>query len=192
MRDNFKNIEAEENLLQGDDQECEDQQNVEEPCSENEKFKKKKHQNVKELEERVAELTDKYVRLSAEFDNYRKRTLRERMDLTKMAGEQILSGILPVVDNFERALVSMDSTTDVAALKEGVDLIYIDFKDFLAKNGVKEIKSTNSDFDTDLHEAMTTIPAPTPELKGKVVDTIEKGYTLNDKVIRFARVVVGE
>ena len=100
--------------------------------------------------------------------------------------------ILPVVDNFERALKSMDTATDVAALKAGVDLIYANFKDFLGRNGVKEIEATGCDFNTDVHEAVTLIPAPTPEMKGKVIDCVQKGYFLNDKVIRFAKVVVGE
>ena len=148
---------------------------------------KKEDKQLEELGQKLIEMNDKYLRLSAEFDNYRKRTLKEKMELTKSAGEQLLSNILPVVDNFERALKSMSTAKDVAALKEGVD-----FKSFLTQNGVKEIETENADFNTDIHEAVTTIPAPTPELKGKVLDCIEKGYYLNDKVMRFAKVVVGE
>lgn len=148
--------------------------------------------NVEMLGKKLMEMNDKYLRLSAEFDNYRKRTLKEKMELTKSAGEQLLMNILPVVDNFERALKSMDTATDVAALKAGVDLIYANFKDFLGRNGVKEIEATGCDFNTDVHEAVTLIPAPTPEMKGKVIDCVQKGYFLNDKVIRFAKVVVGE
>ena len=162
--------------------------------SKKEKSAKKddKDGKLEELGEKLVEMNDKYLRLSAEFDNYRKRTLKEKMELTKSAGEQLLSNILPVVDNFERALKSMSTAKDVAALKEGVDLIYANFKSFLTQNGVKEIETENVDFNTDIHEAVTTIPAPTPELKGKVLDCIEKGYYLNDKVMRFAKVVVGE
>lgn len=154
--------------------------------------KDSKEQQIEELGQKLLEMNDKYLRLSAEFDNYRKRTLKERMELTKAAGEQILSGILPVMDNFERAMASMERTTDVKALKEGVELIYLNFKTFLEHNGVKEMECANSDFNTDMHEAVTKIPAPAEELKGKVVDCIQKGYYLNDKVMRFAKVVVGE
>lgn len=115
------------------------------------------------------------------------------MELTKSAGEQLLSNILPVVDNFERALKSMSTGEGCgSSKKKDVDLIYANFKSFLTQNGVKEIETENADFNTDIHEAVTTIPAPTPELKGKVLDCIEKGYYLNDKVMRFAKVVVGE
>lgn len=147
---------------------------------------------VKELEQKLAVVNDKYLRLSAEFDNYRKRTLKEKMELTKNAGEQILSGILPVVDNFERALASMEKSDDMQAIREGVKLIYNSFKEFLTQNGVTEIDCVNNTFDTDEHEAVTKIPAPSADLKGKVVDCIQKGYKLKDKVMRFAKVVVGE
>lgn len=154
--------------------------------------KEDKEKQIEELGQKLMEMNDKYMRLSAEFDNYRKRTLKERMELTKNAGEQILERILPVVDNFERALASMEKSSDIKALREGVELIYSNFKDFLAQNGVKEIECLHKDFDTDLEEAVTKIPAPSEELKGKVVDCIQKGYYLNDKVMRFAKVVVGE
>ena len=147
---------------------------------------------IEEFGHKLAEMNDKYLRLSAEFDNYRKRTLKEKMELTKSAGEQILVNVLPVMDNFERALQSIESTADVAALKEGVDLIYLNFKDFLLQNGVKEQECLHADFDPELQEAITKIPAPTEDLKGKVVDCIQKGYTLYDKVIRFPKVIVGE
>lgn len=150
---------------------------------------------LEEMGGKLLEMNDKYLRLSAEFDNYRKRTLKERMELTRTAGEQLLTGILPVVDNFERALLSISKSSgsdDVKALEEGVRLIYNDFKDYLERNGVKEIETNGVDFNTDLHEAVTVIPAPTPQQKGKIIDTVEKGYTLNDKVIRYAKVVVGE
>lgn len=147
---------------------------------------------IKELQEKLDAANDKYLRLSAEFDNYRKRTLKEKAELTKSAGEQILEKILPVMDNFERALQSMETATDVPALREGVQLIYTTFRDFLSQHGVKEIECVNTDFNPDLQEAVTKIPAPSGEMKGKVVDCIQKGYTLYDKVIRFPKVVVGE
>jgi len=151
-----------------------------------------KDRQPEELERKLAEINDKYLRLSAEFDNYRKRTLKERIELTRHAGEQILEKILPVMDNFERALQSMQKATDVPALREGVELIYGNFKDFLAQNGVKEMECLHTDFNPDEQEAVTKIPAPTEELKGKVVDCVQKGYTLNDKIIRYPKVVVGE
>lgn len=147
---------------------------------------------IEELGKQVAEMNDKYLRLSAEFDNYRKRTLKEKMELTKTAGERILIKLLPIVDNFERALQSIDSTDDKKAIKEGIELIYSNFTEFIGQNGIKEIEAINKDFDTDIHEAITKIPAPSKAMKGKIVDCVEKGYYLNEKVIRFSKVVVGE
>ena len=157
--------------------------------------KNKKDKSEEIIEKLNAELerrNDQYLRLQAEFDNYRKRTLKEKMELTKSAGESILVNILPVIDDFERALKAMDIATEVAPVEEGVDLIYKRFSDFVKNNGVKEIEAMEQELDTDLHEAITKIPAPVDELKGKVVDVIQKGYTLNDKVIRYAKVVIGE
>ncbi len=145
-----------------------------------------------DFELQVQELKDKYIRLSAEFDNYRKRTLKEKMELSKSAGEDILTSILPVVDDFDRAVKSIDEAKDIVAIKEGVHLIYAKFKEFLTQKGIKEIDALHKEFDTDEHEALTKIPAPEKDLKGKVIDVIEKGYLLNDKVIRFSKVVVGE
>jgi len=142
--------------------------------------------------EKLKELNDKYIRLAAEYDNYRRRTLKEKMELAKSAGEDILVNILPVMDDFERGLESIDKAKEVDAIKEGVYLIYNKFKEFLKQRGVKAIEAKEREFDTDLHEAVTKIPAPEEELKGKVVDVIEKGYLLNDKVIRYAKVVIGE
>jgi len=147
---------------------------------------------VAELEIANKEMTDKYLRLSAEFDNYRKRTLRERMELTKTAAESVMLNILPVTDDFERAMQSIEAGMDFEATKEGILLIYNKFKEFNKQNGITEIEAAGKPFDTDLHEALTKIPAPSEDMKGKIVDVIQKGYCLNDKVIRFAKVVVGE
>lgn len=147
---------------------------------------------IETLKQTIDELNDKYLRLSAEFDNYRKRTLREKMELTKTAGESILTSILPVVDDFERALKHMGESDNIEALRDGVMLIYNKFKDYLAQKGVTEIEAINQPFNTDLHEAITKTPAPTPDMKGKILDCLEKGYILNDKVIRFSKVVVCE
>jgi molecular chaperone GrpE len=143
-------------------------------------------------EEKLAEMQDKYIRLSAEFDNYRKRTLREKMELSKYAGENLFLQILPLMDDFDRALKHMDSSEDCIALKDGIDIIYDKFSDFLKLNGIKEIESLNSNFNVDLHEAVAKVPVEDPDKKGKVVDVLLKGYYLQDKVLRFAKVVVGE
>lgn len=145
---------------------------------------------VDQLKAKLAEMNDKYVRLAAEYDNYRKRTLKEKADLIKGAGSDILVGLLPVVDDFERGLQHMTDSADVASLKEGVDIIYKKFIEFLGKKGVTEIPAKGEAFDADLHEAITTIPAPSEDLKGKCFDCVEKGYKMGDKVIRFSKVVV--
>jgi len=142
--------------------------------------------------QKLNESQDKYLRLSAEFDNYRKRTLKEKSDLLKSGGEETILKVLPVLDDFERAMVAMQTTTEIEAVKNGISLIYTKLKDTLTQQGIKEIESMNLDFNTDLHEAITKIPAPKEELKGKVVDVVQKGYYLNDKVLRFAKVVIGE
>ena len=147
---------------------------------------------VRVVEEKLADMQDKYIRLSAEFDNYRKRTLREKMDLSKYAGENLFLGIIPLMDDFERALKHMETSTDCIALKDGIDIIYGKFSDFLKQNGIKEIESLNSNFNVDLHEAIAKVPVEEAEKKGTVVDVVLKGYFLQDKVIRFSKVVVGE
>ncbi len=145
-------------------------------------------------EQKFKDLNDKYLRLSAEFDNYRRRNLKEKMELIKTAGEDILLNILPVMDNFERALraIEVKKTDENTAIIEGIQLIYNNFKDFLSQRGVKELEAIGKDFDTDHHEAITKIPAPQEDMKGKVIDVVEKGYVMHDKIIRFAKVVVGE
>ena len=157
------------------------------------RFKKDKNEVlVQELGEKLVELTDKHLRLQAEFDNFRKRTMKEKADLIKSGGESVLISILPIIDDFERALNSLKDVSDEDAGKKGTQLIYSKFSDFLKQNNVKEIDAINQDFNVDLHEAITKIPAPDESLKRKVVDVLQKGYWLNDKVIRFAKVVIGE
>lgn len=145
-----------------------------------------------ELAEKCADLSDKNLRLMAEFDNYRKRTLREKADIIKNAGENIFRDMLPIIDDFERALSSIAQTEENASLREGVELIYNKFMNFLSQNGVKPIETENAEFNVEFHEAITTIPAPEASLKGKIIDCTTKGYMLNEKVLRFAKVVVGE
>lgn len=152
----------------------------------------KKIHDEKVLLENLAEMQDKYLRLSAEFDNYRKRTLKEKMDISKYAGEELLKDILPVMDDFERALNHMESSANCEGIKEGIDLIYVKLSDFLKRNGVKEIESLNSNFDVDLHDAAAKIPVAEEDKKGKIVEVILKGYYLKDKVLRHSQVVIGE
>jgi molecular chaperone GrpE len=144
------------------------------------------------IEEKLAEMQDRYLRLSAEFDNYRKRTLREKIELSKYAGENILLSIIPVMDDFERAIKLIETKSDCEAMKSGIDLIYNKFSEFLKQNGLREIESLNKDFNVDLHDAVAKVPVQDESLKGKVVDVVEKGYYLHDKVMRHAKVVVGE
>ncbi len=151
-----------------------------------------KDAKLAELTERCAELADKNLRMMAEFDNFRRRTAKEKIELQKTAGERIFLDMLPLVDDFERAKAAMQQTEDIESLRQGIDLIYNKFLTFLEKNDVKQIDTQDADFNTDFHEAITQFPAPTPEQKGKVIDCTQKGYTLGDKVIRYAKVVVGE
>ena len=152
-----------------------------------------RHAQEKALEEekaKYAELNDKYLRLFSEFDNFRKRTAKEKLDLTATASENVIKDILPVLDDFERALQNMEKNGNEADI-QGVTLIFNKLKDTLKKKGLEEIVAMDAEFNTDEHEALTMIPAPEEDKKGKVLDVIQKGYKLNGKVIRFARVVVG-
>jgi molecular chaperone GrpE len=154
--------------------------------------KNKVEEQLEKAENEIVDLKDKHIRLQAEFDNYRKRTLKERMELLKTASESLLVSILPVIDDFDRAIQTLDLVEEESPVKDGVKLIFNKFQEFLKQNGVKEIDAKEQAFDTDLHEAITTFPAPTEELKGKIIDVVQKGYYLNDKVIRHSKVVIGE
>lgn len=144
------------------------------------------------LQKNYSKLNDSHLRLMAEFDNYRKRTLKEKSELIKTGGENIVSNLLPVIDDFERALQNIRSTEDVKALAEGVELIYGKFISFLAQQGVKPIEAVGQPFDTESFEAVAAIPAPEESLKGTILDCVQTGYVMHDKVIRHAKVVVGE
>jgi len=148
-------------------------------------------EEMEALQSKLAESHDKYIRLFSEFDNYKKRTSRERVELIKTAASDVVSELLPVVDDFERALASFPADQEPDAIRLGVELVYTKLKGILEKQGLKEIEAMGAPFDTDYHEALTNIPSPDESMKGKVLDVIQKGYMLNDKVIRFARVVVG-
>jgi len=149
-------------------------------------------QKERELLEKLAEMQDKYLRLSAEFDNYRRRTLKEKIEITKFAAEDTLLQVLPVMDDFERAIKHMEDSENCSGMKEGIDLIYNKFSEFLKQQGVKEIESLKCDFNVDLHDAVTKIKVDDESLKGKIVEVILKGYYLKDKVIRHSKVVIGE
>jgi molecular chaperone GrpE len=174
----------------------------EEAPSEPEKKSKKKRaflgqkndqsEAIAKLTAEKAELNDKILRQAAEFDNYKKRTLKEKTDLLRYGSESVLQSVISVIDDFERARKSISETSDIDAVRAGIDLIYGKFVEFIAQQGIKEIEALNLDFNTDFHEAITRFPAPSEELKGKNIDVVQKGYLLHDKVIRFAKVVVGE
>ncbi len=144
------------------------------------------------LEAELEKSKKEYLFLMAEFDNYRKRTLKEKADLIKNGGEKTLLELLPVVDDFERAISALQESADVDSLKDGVNLIYNKFMKYLESQQVKPMESTGMDFDADIYDAVTTFPAPDESQKGKVIDTVQKGYTINDKVLRHAKVVVGQ
>ena len=145
-----------------------------------------------EANEKIAELNDKYLRQVAEFDNYRKRTMKEKAELIKNGGERVMESILPVLDDFERALANMGKDESAKEILTGIELIYNKFVTILKQNGLAKIETEGANFDTDFHEAIAMVPAPAENLKGKVLDCIQTGYTLNDKVIRHAKVAVGE
>lgn len=149
-------------------------------------------QDVDDAEAKFAQLQDTHLRLMAEYDNYRKRTLREKSDLIRNGGEKVLVDLLPVVDDLDIALANIDKANDLEAVKEGVRLIHSKLVDYLSRQGIKPIETEGVAFDEELHEAIATFPAPEESLKGKIIDSVKKGYKLHDKVIRHAHVVVGQ
>ena len=173
--------------------EAADDRAIEDPAAEELTEHDKLNQELDDTKAALEKEKKEYLFLMADFDNYRKRVLKEKQELIKNGAEKALSGLLPVVDDFERGLKASENVEDAKAVREGMELIYQKFVKYLADNGVKAMDTAPGvDFDTDLHDAITTIPAPAPELKGKIVDTTQKGYMLNDKVLRHAKVVVGE
>ena len=167
---------------------CEQQENAEVELTIEEKLQKE----LDEANEKVATLEDKYLRQVAEFDNYRKRTIKEKAELIKNGGEKVIESILPVLDDFERALTNLAKDENAAEVMTGVELIYNKFTGILKQNGLQKIDTEGAEFNTDFHEAIALVPTPDASLKGKVLDCIQAGYTLNDKVIRHAKVAVGE
>lgn len=194
MQQTEKELKEEKSTKEDDAAENQENEKADEDSDElkSEETEKQNAEGEDSWKKKYEEMNDKYLRLTAEYDNYRKRSLKERMDLIKTAGDDILKSILPVVDNIERAQKSIDEAKEIEPIKEGIRLISKTFTDFLEQRGVKEIEAVGKEFDTDLHEALTKVPAPEEKLKGKVVDVVEKGYLLHDKVIRYAKVVIGE
>ena len=190
-----ENINEEELMSEATQDEAAENEEIQEEDAQDSAAPAEEEKLAQELEEAnkvIEEQKDKYLRLSAEFDNYRKRTMKEKAELILNGAEKTISSILPIVDDFERALKNMETATDVAAVKEGVELIYNKFMSVLGQDGVKVIETKEKPLDTDFHEAIAVIPAPDKSLKGKILDCVQTGYTLNDKVIRHAKVVVGE
>ena len=147
--------------------------------------------DLEKVQQELKTANDKYVRLYAEFDNYKRRTTKERIDLLQTAGKDVIVSLLTVLDDFDRATKAMETAQDVNSVKEGVSLVQHKLKSLLTQKGLKEMEAKGTAFDAEIHEAITNIPAPSEDMKGKVIDEVEKGYYLNDKVIRFAKVVVG-
>ena len=190
-----ENINEEELMSEATQDEAAENEEIQEEDAQDSAAPAEEEKLAQELEEAnkvIEEQKDKYLRLSAEFDNYRKRTMKEKAELILNGAEKTISSILPIVDDFERALKNMETATDVAAVKEGVELIYNKFMSVLGQDGVKVIETKEKPLDTDFHEAIAVIPAPDKSLKGKILDCVQTGYTLTDKVIRHAKVVVGE
>ncbi|QXU42647.1 nucleotide exchange factor GrpE [Pedobacter sp. D749] len=187
-----KNNDKEENIMNPEntsENTAENVENTDAPAVETEQAPELSAEE--KLQGEVQQLNDKYLRLYAEFDNYKRRTQKERVELLQTAGKDVIVSLLPVLDDFNRALKAMETATEVAPVKEGILLVSTKLKNTLAQKGLKDVESINQPFNTDFHEAITNIPAPSEDLKGKVIDEVEKGYTLNDNVIRFAKVVVG-
>jgi molecular chaperone GrpE len=164
---------------------------VNETDKKSKKNKTKKESIESELEQKVDELNDKYLRLFAEFDNFRKRSLREKIEMTKFASEETITALLPVIDDFDRAMKSLSNNPEQVSALEGFNLIHLKFRNILEQKGLQAMETIGKDFDTDFHEAITNIPVADENLKGKIIDEAEKGYLLSGKVIRYAKVIVG-
>ena len=198
MKQNNKNknysedIPKEDNMTQEQEVLEQDDKMNDNLSEEEELLTDKVEEEEKTLQEKYDELNDSYLRLHAEYDNYRKRTLKEKMDIIKAGGEKVLTEMIPLIDDFERALETVQNADDKKAIVEGLELIYSKFVSFINQNGIKEMEAIGEPFDADKFEAVTTIPVQDESQKGVVVDCIQKGYILNDKVIRFPKVIVGK
>ena len=186
-----KNLENEESVV-SNEQELSNESDLKEMEESEEVVELSPDEINAKLEAEIVEQKDKFVRLYSEFENFRRRSAKEKIELISNAGEKIMADLLPILDDLERAIKINESVEDATAIKEGVNLVFQKFNNVLKAKGLEEIKAQNQDFDVDFHEAITKIPAPSPDLKNKVVDVVEKGYKINDKVIRYAKVVIGE
>lgn len=192
-------IENEESTIEANSGENIDNENLQDSSAQNES---ESTENIEELDDsmdelekvqaELAEQKDKFVRLYSEFENFRRRSAKEKIELISNASDQMISDLLPVLDDFERAIANNEKVDDADAIKEGINLVYQKFAAILKAKGLKEIDALNQPFDVDFHEAITKIPAPSEELKNSVVDVVEKGYTINEKIIRYSKVVIGE
>lgn len=196
MNPQEKETTKDEELVDTDLNETSDAEINEIETTSDEKVEPTKEEELsKQLEEanaKIEEQNNAYLRLAAEFDNYRKRTMKEKAELIKNGGEKTINSILPVIDDMERAITVMETSTDVPAVQEGIKLILNKFTSVMSQHGVLPMETEGKDFNTDYHEAIASIPAPSEDLKGKILDCVQKGYLLNEKVIRHAKVVVGE
>lgn len=192
-------VENEESTIEANSGENIDNENIQDSSAQNES---EITENIEELDDsmdelekvqaELAEQKDKFVRLYSEFENFRRRSAKEKIELISNASDQMISDLLPVLDDFERAIANNEKVDDADAIKEGINLVYQKFAAILKAKGLKEIDALNQPFDVDFHEAITKIPAPSEELKNSVVDVVEKGYTINEKIIRYSKVVIGE
>ncbi len=189
-----KNNDIEKEILdqEVDQNVCEETVEAEVETTEQEQEPETAETVIEKLQAQLAEQKKEYLFLMAEFDNFRKRTIKEKAELIKNGAEGAVKNLLPVIDDFERGIAAANDSDDSEAIKEGVVLIYSKFVKYLEQNGVKEIESTDQVFNTEFHEAITTFPAADESMKGKIIDTVQKGYTINDKVLRHAKVVVGQ
>ena len=187
--ENIEDVTFENNDKEPIEEKNEDQKSKGKTDKKSRKIKAEK--KLEEVTEKYNEVNDKYLRLYSEFDNYRKRTNKERLDLLKSASQEVIVDLLPVLDDFDRAMKAMEDHGVDEETKKGLELIHTKFNNILTQKGLEPLNSIGTEFDTDYHEAITNIPAPSDDMVGKVVDVIEKGYLLNGKIIRFAKVVVG-
>ena len=192
MNKEEKNIEKDEMTEKKSAENIEAQENANAANPENNENEESEESELEKAQKKIEELNDKYLRQIAEFDNYRKRVMKEKADMIKYSGEKVITTLLPILDDMERAIQNMEKTEDVASVKEGVQLIIDKFMKLLKQEGLSRIETESKDFDTDFHEAIAMVPGQPEEMKGKIIDCVTPGYMLNDKVIRHAKVAVAQ
>ena len=192
MNKEEKNIEKDEMTEKKSAENIEAQENANAANPENNENEESEESELEKVQKKIEELNDKYLRQIAEFDNYRKRVMKEKADMIKYSGEKVITTLLPILDDMERAIQNMEKTEDVASVKEGIQLIIDKFMKLLKQEGLSRIETEGKDFDTDFHEAIAMVPGQPEEMKGKIIDCVTPGYMLNDKVIRHAKVAVAQ